>query len=163
MVALEEEIGTPIEITGIYFHRGAVGSRQGEFGEFRILMGRCITDSLDVIFDENWLPYTMMEVFSRETVLLDVGAEEWFGFRFDSAFFYDGTYDLLVEVSWIGGSGSLYTYQEEVGEKPLCLQASSALSTTGYWSPVRSQFALEGTLMPEWTEYMDSLAAVGAM
>jgi hypothetical protein len=163
VVAAEEELGTAMEISGIYFHRGDIGSRNGEFGDFRIYMGLCDTDSLGETFEENWLGHTMTEVFSRETVLLDVGAEEWFGFRFDSTYFYAGRHDLLIEVSWVGGSGSIYTYQTETEGRQLCLQAGSALSTTGYWSPFRCQFSLEGTLYPDFIRQQDSLATVGPM
>lgn len=163
MVALEEEIGTPIEITGIYWHRGATGTHSGEFGDFRIYMGQCIVDSLDRTFEENWLPYTRMQVFSRETVLLEVDVDEWFGFCLDSTFFYDGTYDLLVEVSWIGGSGSIYCYQSETDGRSLCLKGGTATSQTGYFTPMRSQFMLEGVLRPDWTGYIDSLATVGPL
>ena len=69
-------------------------------------MGQCRADTLVTTFEDNWLPYTRMQVFSRETVILDVADEEWFGFRLDSTFFYTGTYDLLIEVSWLGGSES---------------------------------------------------------
>jgi hypothetical protein len=159
VVALEGELGTAVEITGIYFHRGEAGSRSGDFGDFRISMGLCDGDSLTETFENNWMGSTMTEVFSRETVILDVGAGEWFGFRFDTPYFYGGTHDLLVEISWTGGSGSIYNYQEQVGEGRLCLQAGSAQSSTGYWSPRRCQFALEGTLYPDFAGQMDSLAA----
>jgi hypothetical protein len=163
VVALEDEIGTALEITGLYFHRGAIGARTGEFGDFRILMGLCNADSLGEAFDGNWLGNTMTEVFSRETVRLDVGAGEWFGFRFDSPYFYGGSHDLLVEISWTDGSGSIYNFHEETGSGHLCLQAGSSSSATGYWRPTRSQFALEGTLYPDYQAYMDSLASVGPM
>jgi len=163
VVALEEEIGTAIEITGIYWHRGPMGSSSGEFGDFNIFMGQCIIDSLDTVFDENWLPYSMMQVFSRETVLLDVDAEEWFGFRLDSTYFYDGKYDLLIEVSWVGGSGSMQTYLSDTGDPPLCLKSSTSDSPSGYMAAPRCQFMLEGVLLPDYLDFLDSLATVGPM
>ena len=55
MVALEEEIGTPIEITAIYWHRGLPGGSRVEFDDFHIYIGYCIGDSLETSFEENWL------------------------------------------------------------------------------------------------------------
>ena len=147
MLALEEEIGTSIEITGIYWHRGSMGSSSGEFGDFQINMGYCAGDSLVTSFDENWLPGTRVQVFQREAVLLEVLPEDWFGFRLDSSFVYEGSGDLLLEVRWDGGNGSIQTYLCNPGDTPLCLKASTSDSPSGYPTATRCQFMLEGVLM----------------
>jgi hypothetical protein len=50
-------------------------------------------------------------VFSRATHVLDVTAGSWFGFDFDTDFEYNGTDNLVVDVSWNGDSGgTCYTY-----------------------------------------------------
>jgi len=146
VVALEEEIGTPIEITAIYWHRGLSGGSRVEFDDFHIYMGYCIGDSLETSFEENWLTGSRVHVFHREAVILEAFPEEWFGFRLDSSFVYDGSGDLLLEVRWTGGIGSMSTYLDDQEHPSLCLKASTSDSPSGYLSPTRCQFRLEGVV-----------------
>jgi len=152
VVALEEEIGAPIEITGIYWHRGLAGGSGSEFGDFNIYMGYCIGDSLETSFDQNWLAGSRTQVFHRETVLLEAFPEEWFGFRLDSSFVYNGSGNLLIEVRWTGGSGSMSTYLNNPGHPSLCLKASTSDSPSGYLTATRCQFRLEGIIPLESLE-----------
>ena len=146
MVALEEEIGTPIEITGIYWYRGLTGGSSVEFDDFHVYMGYCAGDSLQTSFEENWLAGSRIHVFQREMVLLEVFPAEWFGFQLDSSFTYDGSGDLLFEVRWTGGRGSLQTFIDNQDPPYLCLKASTSTSSSGYITATRCQFMLEGTI-----------------
>ncbi len=102
MVTVEDMGGTPVLISSLGFMPSASSQRTGSYHEFSLLLGYTDLDELSPRFNDNWsiLPE---EVFSDPQLeLTGVSGGQWILFEFSDPFMYDGTSNLLLELSWDG-------------------------------------------------------------
>jgi hypothetical protein len=141
-MALDEEIGGPVTIDALSWHRTSVGGASATFSNFRIFMGYCESDELGDTFEDNYVPGSMTPVYSSPSMTIGSPAEEWATLELDTPFEYDGTGNLLVEIQWSSGSGSFYVYSWKPGTNR-CLRGSHPGSTSGYLLDAMCQFRIE--------------------
>ena len=100
---MTEDMGSnPIEIAGLGFMPSEYSQKTGSYNDFSLLLGHTDLDELTMKFDSNWQS-TPLEVYSEPQLLLSgVEGGEWLVFEFDESFMYDGTSNLLYELSWNG-------------------------------------------------------------
>ncbi len=102
MVTTEDMGSNPIEIAGLGFMPSEYSQKTGSYNDFSLLFGYTDLDELTVRFDINWQS-TPLEVYSEPQLLISgVEGGEWLVFEFDESFMYDGTSNLLYELSWNG-------------------------------------------------------------
>ena len=147
MVARDEEIGTALEIETIHWHHTATGDSSATFEDFNIYLAYCPDDVLSTVFEDNYVPNSKTLVFHRDDLTVAVYGSEWFALDLDAPFWYDGEGNLILEVTWAGGSGSIHNYLFNTPMTPCCLKAPTPDGPTGFLSSMRCQFMLEGTLM----------------
>lgn len=102
MVTVEDMGGTPVVISSLGFMPSESSQKTGSYHEFSLLLGYTHLDELLPRFNDNWstLPE---EVFSDPQLdLTGVSGGQWILFEFDDPFMYDGTSNLLLELSWDG-------------------------------------------------------------
>ncbi|RKZ08294.1 hypothetical protein DRQ25_09450 [Candidatus Fermentibacteria bacterium] len=111
VVVLASEIGDAINIDSFSWKRSVGGDPQGTFFDMKIYMGLCSGDALGANFDDNYISGTRILVMSGSPYTSPtVGMNEWFEFVFDTPFWYNGQDNLLIEVEWSSGVGSLYSW-----------------------------------------------------
>ena len=102
MVTVEDMGGTPVVVSSLGFMPSESSQKSGSYHEFSLLLGHTHLDELSPRFNDNWstLPE---EVFSDPQLeLTGVMGGQWILFQFDHPFMYDGTSNLLLELSWDG-------------------------------------------------------------
>ena len=116
VVVLASEIGDAINIDSFSWKRAVSGDPQGTFYDMKVYMGLCSSDELGSTFDDNYISGTRIQVLSASPYTSPtVGPNEWFEFVFDTPFWYNGQDNLLIEVEWSSGAGSLYTMHWNAG------------------------------------------------
>ena len=146
-MVLDEEIGTALEIETIYWHHTATGDTTATFYDFNLYLAYCPDDVLSTTFADNYVPGTKTLVIHRDELVMQVYGGDWFSLELDSPFWYDGVRNLILEVTWSGGSGSIHNYLFNTPYTPCRLKAPTPDGPTGFLSSMRCQFMLEGTLM----------------
>ncbi len=115
-VVLASEMGDAMTIDSFSWKRCPGGDPQGTFYDMKIYMGLCSSDELGSTFDDNYISGTRIEVMSASPYTSQtVGINEWFEFVFDTPFWYNGQDNLLIELEWSDGAGSLYTWHWNAG------------------------------------------------
>lgn len=145
MIAKADEIGDAIEVTSIGWHRASGGTPTAAFNKFRIYMGYCPNDVLGTNFLDNYIEGTRTEVHYSNSITVAEGTEEWFYIDLDTPFWYDGTQNLILEVVWDSGSGSVHNYFFNTEGMPMRLKSAEPDAETGFLSSLRCQFMLLGT------------------
>ena len=140
-----DEIGEAIEVTSIGWHRAAGGTPSATFNKFQIFMGYCPNDLLDTNFMDNYIENTRTEVHFSSSINVAEGGDEWFYIDLDTPFWYDGTQNLILEVVWESGSGSVHNYFFDTPGAPMRLKSAEPYAETGFLSSLRCQFMLVGT------------------
>ncbi|MEN8209662.1 MAG: hypothetical protein ABFR50_10490 [Candidatus Fermentibacteria bacterium] len=111
MVVHDDDIGNAIEIQSFSWKRSPSPDDHGTFYDMKIYMGLCASDQLGMTFDDNFIPGTRILVLSGSPYSTQtVAVNEWFEFTFDTPFWYNGQDNLLIEIQWSSGSGSLYSW-----------------------------------------------------
>ena len=104
MVVLESEIGTAMDINTLQWHKHAIATQNEECPDFRIYMGLCSSDQLSSgSFEENYISGTKTLVYSTDLLTLSK-AVEWVEIELDSSFPYNGSDNLIIEISWDNGT-----------------------------------------------------------
>lgn len=147
MIATDEEIGTALEIETIHWHHTATGDTTATFEDFNIYLAYCPNEVLGTVFEDNYTPGSKTLVYHRDNLEMEVYGSEWFPLELDSPFWYDGQNNLILEVTWAGGAGSIHNYLFNTPYSPCRLKAPTPDGPTGFLSSMRCQFMLEGTLM----------------
>jgi hypothetical protein len=142
VIALDEEIGGPITIDALSWHRSSVGGESASFSNFKIYLGHGASDVLGTTFDDNYIVGTKVLVYENAAVTLTAAAEEWVTLDLDTAFDYNGTDNLIMEIQWSGGSGTFYTYKWQTGTNR-CLTASNPSLPTGSLTTQMCQLRLD--------------------
>lgn len=110
---------------------GTSGSPQGYYNTFRIYMGHADTDELSDTFEDNYVPGSRTLVYSTATQTMSADPDQWMTIQLDTPFEYDGTRDLIVEISWVGGSNMFFTYMWETGSNRGLMNKNDVTSPTG--------------------------------
>lgn len=145
MVATAEEIGTAVEITSIGWHRGTGGTPTASFGNLNIYLGYCPNETLGTSFLENYVQNSRTLVHHSDDITVAEGTDDWFYIDLDTPFWYNGTGNLIMEITWDNGSGSVQNYHFDTPMTPTRLKSADPLGETGFLSSVRCQFMLEGS------------------
>ena len=102
MVTTENMGSNPVEIVALGYMPSENSQKTGSYNDFSLFLGHTDFDELTMKFDNNWQS-TPLEVYSEPHLLLNrVEGGEWLVFEFDDSFMYDGTSNLLFELSWNG-------------------------------------------------------------
>lgn len=139
MVTAEDMGNTPVEISTWGFMPSEYSQKTGSYYEFSLLMGYTDLDELTMKFDMNWSS-SPGEVFSEPLLeLIGVTGGEWVMFQLEEPFLYDGSSNLLYELSWDGPvnppDSRIYSmsWEDDINS---VLVAMSPDSATGYLSTV---------------------------
>jgi hypothetical protein len=114
VVVLASEIGDAINIDSFSWRRFPSPDDQGTFNDLKVYVGLCENDVLSTTFDDNFMPGTKTLVLSDSpysTPVVPVG--DWFDITLDTPYWYNGQDNLLIEVEWSSGQGSLYSWSWE--------------------------------------------------
>lgn len=144
---LEEEIGTAIEIQSISLMRTIQGETEVTLDTLVIYMGYSDLDQLGTVFDDNYRPGTMTEVFWEENFTVYApDPDSWFSIDLELPFFYNGSGNLIIEYSWPDGYGAVYNYHWDVPVRSL---TAGWGSSTGFTSDDCPHLLLTGSLSLE--------------
>ncbi len=100
----QEEIGVAGDITRISFNR--TDFEIGNFSDFKISLGHSVLDSLTETFDDNY-EGLLYDVFSRDNLVVNSSnSDSWVHLELDTAFPYDGSRNLLMDIQWIDSGGN---------------------------------------------------------
>ena len=137
MVTAEDMGNTSVEISALGFMPSEYSEKTGSYHEFFLLLGHSDLDTLTIAFNDNWAS-SPVEVFSNPQLqMTGVAGGEWLMFEFDQPFFYNGSSNLLCELSWEGPvdppDSRIYTMNWDA-EESCALVAFSPDSSRGYLS-----------------------------
>lgn len=108
---LASEIGDAIEIESLSWKRHVSGDPQGIYNDYSLYMGLCSSDVLGTNFDDNYISGSRTLVMSSSLYTTpSAGPNAWFDSILDTAFWYNGEDNLIIEIEWSDGAGSLYTW-----------------------------------------------------
>lgn len=145
MVASADEIGDAIIVSSLGWHRAEGGTPTAAFTDFQIYLGYCPDEMLGTVFMDNYVENSRTLVFQRDAITVAEGTDEWFYIELDEPFWYNGEGNLIMEISWESGSGSVQNYFFNAPGIPKMLKSAEATAETGFLSSLRCQFMLEGT------------------
>ena len=143
---LTSEIGDAIEIESISFRNSpASPDPAGNYDDLEIYIGLCDSDVLGATYADNFITGTRTLVLSSTLYSTGtVGVGEWFDIELDTPYWYNGADNLLIEVIWPSGSGSLYPYAWDSGSDRSSFGTYS--STSGAFQSRLPHMRLNGTL-----------------
>jgi len=145
LVALDTEIGTPINIEEIGMIRFLTGNDKVHLQGFEIYMGHCASDELGIDFEQNYISGSKQLVYSMADGWIQAnGVEEWFYLELDTPFLYNGTDNLLIDFIWTWGDEDIYVYAWESGSNRTLM--GSASGATGNTETIVLHMSLEGSL-----------------
>ena len=102
MVTAEDMGSVPVEISALGFMPSEYSEKTGSYDEFSLLLGYTELNELSAKFDLNW-SIPPVQVFSDAQLrLTNVTGGTWIMFEFDEPFLYNGSSNLLYELSWDG-------------------------------------------------------------
>lgn len=111
VVVFDDEIGQAMEIESIAWKRFPSPDDQATFTDLDVYLGLCDSDELENNMDNNFIPGTMTSVLSSSSYTTDVVAVgDWYEITFTTPYWYNGQENLLIEINWSAGSGSLYSW-----------------------------------------------------
>lgn len=125
---LDSEIGTAMEINTLAWLRTPIGEPQASFNDFEIHLGLCASDELTDTFDDNYIPGTKTLVFSGSPFTIMADPEQWAEIPLDTPYWYNGSDNLIIEVTWSDGSGTFYVYKWVTGSLR-CLEAGYGMGS----------------------------------
>ncbi len=139
MVTAEELGNQSLEITAISFNASILSDPQGPYDELTILMGYTELESLTETFADNWSSAGEQVFYDPAYFISGVVPGSFFTFQLDTPFVYDGSENLLIEVTWDGpsepplGQGSIYTwYWTTTGNRVLSSNDLSSATGTAF-------------------------------
>jgi len=145
VVVFDEEIGDAMTIETISWQRGPAGSSDASFNGFEIYMGLCASDMLGTTFDDNYIPGSRTLVYKTPYLEVSANPDEWIDITLDTPYWYNGVDNLLIEVLWNSGSGTVYAYiWNTSGTTPRSVKSAVSSSPDGFLSPSLSELMLDG-------------------
>jgi hypothetical protein len=149
VVVLASEIGSAIRIDELSFQRSIGGEPVGTFNNFKVYMGLCASDQLTTSFDDNYISGTRIMVLADSPYVNGApNPFDWFDVVLDTPYWYNGQDNLIIEVEWSSGAGSLYTWQWNGGTNR-CVIGSYGSSEGGSLESSVPHMILNGTLSLE--------------
>jgi hypothetical protein len=143
---LDTEINSAIQIQSIGWKRSPTGVDMATFQNFKIYMGYSTNDQLSSTFLDNYIPGTRTLVFSRTTYPVVAGGPgNWFTTTLDTPFWYNGSNNLLIEVEWSDGEGSIYAFHWTAGTDRAIYGTYGSTSADGFENTI-PHLQLNGTL-----------------
>jgi len=112
VVVLADEINSDITIESFSWIRAVGGDPVGIFEDMKIHMGVTENNELTVVYEDNYTPGTRVLVFdgAPSCMLQADNTNDWFDITLDTPYWYDGQNNLVIEIEWKSGEGSLYTW-----------------------------------------------------
>jgi len=152
MVTAEELGSQSLLITAISFNAAVLSDPEGPYEELSILMGHTELESLTETFADNWSSPGEQVFFEQSYFISGVVPGSYFTFQLDTPFVYNGSENLLIEITWDGppepplGQGSIYTwYWTTTGNR--VLSSNDLSSATGsafeYCNNIRIDYSTE--------------------
>jgi len=153
VVVLASDIGDAMGIESISWKRSVGGDPEGTFKDFKVYMGLCASDDLSVEYDSNWMSGTKLLVLESSSYTNGAtNPNDWFDMTLDTPYWYNGEDNLLIEMEWSTGNGSLYTWHWN-GGGARCVIGSYGNSTGDYTESMVPHLKLNGTLSLESTTF----------
>jgi hypothetical protein len=84
-------------------------SGSGVYYEMRVLLAHTSATSLSTVFVDNYGGNTPEQVAYLSELNLDGSSAGWKPILFDTMFSYNGTDNLLIEIQWNGGDGTVHS------------------------------------------------------
>lgn len=130
VVVLADEINSAISIESISWIRAVGGEPIATFEDLKIYMGVTESDELTVVYEDNYIPGTRTLVFdgSPYHTLEALNPNDWFYTALDAPYWYSGSGNLIIEIEWKSGEGSLYTWHWDSGTSRRVIGAYGASS-----------------------------------
>ena len=146
VVVLASEMGDAVNIESFSWKRSPSPDDHGTFNDMAIYMGLCDSDQLGSTFDDNYIAGTRTLVMSSPSYTTEtVEVNEWFTFAFNTPYWYNGQDNLLIEIEWSTGAGSLYTWHWNAGTSR-SMYAHYGGSTALVQQSIAPNLRLDGTL-----------------
>ena len=116
VVVLASEIGDALNIENFEWKRSIGGEPMATFNDFKIYMGVSTLDQLTTNYDANYISGTKTLVLDSSSYLNGTAnPNEWFDVILDTPYWYNGQDNLIIEIEWSSGVGSLYTWHWDGG------------------------------------------------
>ncbi|MFP4051982.1 MAG: DNRLRE domain-containing protein, partial [Thermoplasmata archaeon] len=141
----QEEIGVAGDITRISFNR--TDFEVGNFSDFKVSLGHSVLDSVTDVFDDNY-EGLLYDVFSRDNLVVNSSnSDSWVHLELDTAFPYDGTRNLLMDIQWIDSGGNKVSVETLVHGEKRRLYNGSVGSSTGFTdgTSIKTKFGVDVT------------------
>lgn len=153
VVVLASEINSAILIDRISFQRSVGGEPMGTFNDFKVYMGVSGSDQLSLDYQANYIDGTRIQVLAGDPYVNGAASPNtWFDVVLDTPYWYNGQDNLIIEVEWSSGAGSLYTWQWNGGSDRSVIGEYGA-STGAYTESLVPHLILNGTLSLESTTF----------
>ena len=149
----DDELGNQsLAITAISFNAAILSDSGGPYENLTIFMGYTELESLTETFADNWTSSGEQVFFEASYLMSEIVPGSYITFQLDTPFMYDGSENLLMEVTWDGplnpplGQGSIYTwYWTTTGNR--VLSSNDLSSATGsafeYCNNLRIDYSTE--------------------
>ena len=144
-----EQVGNSGLIEKISFDRKENDMDVGNFSNLEIYMAYTKREGLTDTFDDNYFG-NLSKVFSRNEIELNSSNDDpWIYFDFDEGFYYDSSFNLVIEIRWDGNGGNdVFITEEEYDKVNRDLMSwdldspTGTLDTNGYMPIVKFQVKL---------------------
>lgn len=161
VVVLESDINSAILIESISWIRAVGGEPHAFFEDMAIYMGSTEIDELTLVYEDNYTPGTRTLVLDAPPsyAVEALNPNDWFTITLDTPYWYDGVNNLIIEIEWSSGLGSLYTWHWDSGSPRKVIGAYGA-SSGDYVDSTVPNIKLNGTLSLEdstWSSIKSSL------
>jgi len=153
VVVLASDIGDAMTIESLSWIRSVGGDPEGTFEDFKVYMGLCSSDELSTDYDSNYMSGTKLLV--QESTSYTNGAtnpNDWFDMILDTPYWYNGEDNLIIEMEWSSGNGSLFTWHWNGGDNR-CVIGSYGSSIGDYTEQMVPNLKLNGTLSLDATTF----------
>ena len=120
--------GGPVDLLSFNFLAGETVTDQS-WSDFKLFVVHTDVISLSTNYADNYSGNTPELAYSKGTMTLSTVEEEWFGWEFDPPIHYDGTSNLLFELTYVEPKGNISV---KIGNGTnRCLFATDANAPTG--------------------------------
>ena len=120
--------GGPVDLLSFNFLAGQTTTDQS-WSDFKLYVIHTDVTSLSTNYADNYSGNTPQLAYSKGTMTLSTVSGEWFGWEFDPPIPYDGTSNLIFELTYVNPKGSVSV---KIGNGTnRCLFATDANAQTG--------------------------------
>jgi hypothetical protein len=149
VVVLASDIGDAILLNELSWQRSVGGEPVGTFTNFKMYLGLCASDQLTTDYEANYISGTRTQVLAASPYVNGAtNPDDWFDVVLDTPYWYNGQDNLIIEVEWSSGAGSLYNWQWN-GGSDRCVIGAYGASTGSSTESLVPHLILNGTLSLE--------------